>query len=408
MAKRLIIAAILLGLVVAGIVGFNLFRDRMISEFFAGRTPPPVAVSVTVAEPTVWTPGLEAVGTALAAQGVDLSVEAAGVVREILFAPNDHVTAGDQLVQIDDRMEQADLAAAIAAQELAETELARSRTLRERGVSTDNTLDTAEATATEARSRVQRLRAVLEQKQSVAPFNGIIGIPRIEAGQYVTPGTVYATLQDLDYMRVDFSLPEQESGIVKIGMPVTMSSEVGGVTARGEIVGIEPRIDPNSRLVTVRADVENPGGRITPGQFMRVRVELPPEEGVIALPQTTVSSTLYGDSVYIVRPAKAEGEPERVEQVFGTLGRRAESVIELVKGGEPGDRVVNAGQNRLSSNAAVTIDNEVAPVRSVEPAPGEQAAAEAEPAAEAEAAAEPDAAADPGKAGEAPAPAATE
>lgn len=396
MVKRLIIAVILLGLVVGGVVGFNLFRDKMISQFFAGMTPAPVAVSVTVADPVTWTPGLEAVGTALAAQGVDLSVEAAGVVREVLFKPNQQVSAGDQLVQIDDRIEQADLAAAIAAQELAEAELARSRTLQERGVSTVNTLDTAEATATEARSRVQSLRAVLEQKQSVAPFDGVIGIPQIEAGQYVTPGTVYATLQDVDSMRVDFSLPEQESGIVQIGMPVTVSSEVGGVTAKGEVVGIEPRIDPNSRLVTVRAEVENPEGRITPGQFLRVRVELPAEEGVIALPQTAVSSNLYGDSVYIVRAPEAEDEPERVEQVFVTLGRRSGSLIEIAEGVEPGDRVVNAGQNRLTGNAAVTIDNTVAPVGAVTPAPGEEAAAETE------------AAAEPGEAGDAPAPAATE
>jgi len=362
MVKRLIIAVILLGLVVGGIVGFNLFRDKMIGEFFAGMTPAPVVVSVTVAEPITWTPGLEAVGTALAAQGVDLSVEAAGVVREVLFAPNQQVKAGDQLVQIDDRIEQADLAAAIAAQELAETELARSRTLQERGVSTANTLDTAEATATEARSRVQSLRAVLEQKQSVAPFDGVIGIPRIEAGEYVTPGTIYATLQDLDSMRVDFSLPEQEAGIVQIGMAVTVSSEVGGVTATGKVTGIEPKIDPNSRLVTVRAEVENPDTAITPGQFLRVRVELPVEEGVIALPQTAVSSNLYGDSVYVVREPEAEDEPERVEQVFVTLGRRSGSVIEIRDGVTAGDRVVNAGQNRLSGNAAVTIDNSVAPV----------------------------------------------
>ena len=382
MVKRLFIAVILLGLIVGGIVGFNLFRDKMIGEFFAGMTPAPVAVSVTVAEPITWTPGLEAVGTALAAQGVDLSVEAAGVVRDVLFEPNQQVSAGDQLVQIDDRIEQADLAAAIAGQELAETELARSRTLQQRGVSTANTLDTAEATATEARSRVQSLRAVLEQKQSVAPFDGVIGIPRIEAGQYVTPGTIYATLQDLDSMRVDFSLPEQEAGIVKIGMAVTVSSEVGGVTATGKVTGIEPKIDPNSRLVTVRAEVENPDTAITPGQFLRVRVELPVEEGVIALPQTAVSSNLYGDSVYIVRAPTAEDEPERVEQVFVTLGRRTGSVIEIRDGVEPGDRVVNAGQNRLSGNAAVTIDNTVAPVAAAAPAPGEAAAAETEAAAE--------------------------
>lgn len=362
MFKRLVIALVLLGIVVGGIVGFNLFRDKMIAQFFAGMKPAPVAVSVTEAQPRDWTPGITAIGTARAVQGVELALEASGVVKEVLFEPNQRVDAGQALVQIDDRMEEADLAAALAAQDLRETELRRSRTLQERGVSTANTLDTAEAAAVEARSQVAKLRAVLEQKRAVAPFSGVIGIPKIDAGAYVTAGTAYATLQDIDRMRVDFSLPEQDAGLVQIGMPVTVSSEVGGLKATGSVVGIDPRIDPNSRLLTLRAEVENPEGRMTPGQFLTVTVHMPREEGVIALPQSVVASNLYGDSVWVVRPAKAEGEPEQVEQVFVRLGRRAEGLVEITQGVAAGDRVVNAGQNRLTGGAAVTIDNSVAPV----------------------------------------------
>ena len=361
MIKRLILAIILLGLIVGGVVGFNLFRDKMIGEFFAGRKPDPSQVSVVEAEPMTWRPGIEAIGTARAAQGVDLSVEDAGVVKALPFEPSQRVEAGAQLVQIDDRTEQADLAAAEAAATLAETELNRARELRDRGVSAVNNYDTAAASAAQARAEVEKLKAVLEMKRSVAPFSGVIGIPQIEVGQYVSPGTVYATLQDLDNMRVDFALSEQQSGLVSIGVPVTVSSEVGDLSARGRVVAIEPKIDPNSRLVTVRAQVENPGG-ITPGQFLRVRVELPEETGVIALPQTAITSNLYGDSVYVVRAAKAEGEPMTAEQVFVTLGRRSDGVVEIVKGVQAGEQIVTAGQNRLFPNAPVTVDNTVAPV----------------------------------------------
>lgn len=367
MIKRLFIAVIVLGLIGGGIVGYNLFRAKMIAQYFAGMTPPPVTVSVTEVQPVSWTPGLEAIGTARAAQGVDLAIEAAGVVREIAFEANDTVTEGALLVQIDERTERADLAAAEAGLSLAETELARARALQERGVSTTNSLDVAEAQATEARATVTKLKAVLETKRLTAPFAGVIGIPRIEQGQFVTPGTLYATLQDRDHMRVDFTLTEQQVGLVQAGQPVTVTSEVGDISANGRITGIEPKIDPNSRLVTIRAEVDNPTSGITPGQFLRVRVDLPTEDGVIALPQTVVTSNLYGDSVFVVRQAEAADQPERVEQVFVRLGRRSGALVEITSGLTAGDRVVNAGQNKLSAGAAVRIDNTVSPAPEAAP-----------------------------------------
>ena len=127
--------------------------------------------------------------------------------------------------------------------------------------------------------------------------------------------------------------------------------------------GTEPRIDPNSRLVSVRAEVNNPDGEINPGQFLHVRIDLPPEDNVIALPQTVLSSNLYGDSVYVVR-AEGEGDDaERtVEQVFVKAGRRSQGLVEILEGVKVGDEVVTAGQNRLSGGARVAIDNTVNPI----------------------------------------------
>ena len=146
-------------------------------------------------------------------------------------------------------------------------------------------------------------------------------------------------------------------------MPLTASTEVDGSTASGTILAIEPRIDPNSRLVLVRAELNSPDGEITPGQFLRVRVALPVEDNVIALPQTVLSSSLYGDSVFVVR-TEGEGDQAKqtVEQVFVTAGRRSEGIVEVVEGIKAGDQVVTAGQNRLTSGASVTIDNSVNPL----------------------------------------------
>jgi membrane fusion protein (multidrug efflux system) len=387
---RLLLAIVLLIVVVGGIVGFNLFRDRMIAGFFAGMQPPPVTVSVMEAEPITWTPGIEAIGTASALRGVDLGVEAGGIVEEILFRANDRVEAGKQLVQIDDRMERADVEAAQAQLDLSREQLARAESLRERGVTSVSELDIARANATNAEATLVRLTAVMEQKALTAPFDGIIGIPQIEVGQYVQPGTVYATLQDVDTLRVDFSLPEQQIRLIEVGMPITASTEVDASTATGRVLAVEPRIDPNSRLVLVRGEIDVTEGTITPGQFLRVRVELPTEDGVIALPQTVLSSTLYGDSVFVVREAEAEAEPPAegsaegaaqaqgdgapegdgqpaltVEQVFVKAGRRSQGMVEIVNGVKAGDRVVTAGQNRLTGGSPVTIDNSVNPLPAV-------------------------------------------
>ena len=371
MIKRFIIAVIALVLIAGGLIGFNLFRDKMIAGFFASMKPPAVTVSTTTVVPVTWEPGIETIGTALAGQGVDLSTEASGIVREVPFKANDRVEKGALLLQIEDRSERADLEAAEANLALARTELDRAQALKNRGVSSANTLQTAQAAATAAEATVAKLQATLDTKRLIAPFAGTIGIPQVEAGQFVTVGMAYATLQDTSTMRVDFTLTEQQAPLVSAGQAVTVTSEVGDVSTQGKVTGIEPKIDPNSRLVMLRASVDNPGN-LTPGQFLRVRVALPVQTDVIALPQTAVSSSLYGDSVFVIREVAEEGKDEktlRAEQVFVTLGRRSGALIEIAKGISAGDLVVNAGQNKLSPGATVMIDNSVSPDPQTEAAP---------------------------------------
>lgn len=358
MFKRLFIAIILLGLVGGGIVWFKYFRDDMIAQYLGGMVPPPTPVTTETIEPVTWEPGIDAIGTALATRGVDLAIESGGLVQAITFAGNDQIAEGQQLVQIDDASEIAALAAANAALTVAQAEANRARTLSDRGVGAANTVETAEAQVESARAQVAQLQTALDHKKLTAPFAGMIGIPQIEVGQYVVPGTIYATLQDLSNMRVDFSVPEQQIGALALGGPVAVTTEVGNFSATGRIIAIEPRVDANSRMILVRAEVENSSGGLYPGQFLRVRIALPKEEGVIAVPQSSVSSTLYGDSIYVVRSGDAEGEL-KVEQVFVTVGRRSGGRIEVVSGLEAGDQIVTSGQNRLTPGAKVKIDNSV-------------------------------------------------
>ncbi|ESX00329.1 RND transporter MFP subunit [Mesorhizobium sp. LSJC268A00] len=416
---------LLLALVCVGVVGFNLFRDNAIKQYFATMKPPATTVSTVVVKPSDWTPGVEAIGTVRAVRGVDLTVETSGIVKDILFHANQKVPVDSVLLQLDDAVERADLVAAKAQSVSDKTALERALELQRRGVGTDATLDTAQAAASASAAQVNKLQAVLDQKQLTAPFAGTVGIPKIDLGQYLSPGNAVVTLQDLDTMRVDFSVPEQQLPLLKIGQAVRLG--LGGTSGgadmpfAGSIRGIDPKIDASSRLVSVRGEVANPDGKLTPGQFVQVRVELPQEKNILSLPQTALTSSLYGDFVFVVVPAKpAEGapaakpeekpaagadaakpaadakpadakpaaedaaakpadkpavdpakpaaEPEKpalvLSQVFVKPGRRNDGMVEIIEGIKAGDEVVTAGQNRLFNGMSVAVDNTIDPSKS--------------------------------------------
>jgi membrane fusion protein (multidrug efflux system) len=295
-------------------------------------------------------------------------------------------------------------------------------------------LDTARAAAAASASQVTKLQAVLEQKQLTAPFGGTVGIPKIDIGQYLAPGTAVVTLQDLDTMRVDFSVPEQQLPLLEIGQTVRLGLGGGDMPFAGAIRGIDPKIDATSRLVNIRAEVANPDGKLTPGQFVQVRVELPEEQNVLTLPQTALTTSLYGDYIFVVQPAKAANAPVQtakpeekpaapaagksadtkaadamkpaadavkpaadaakpadkaaadaakpaaegekpalvLSQVFVKPGRRNEGMVEIIEGLKAGDEVVTAGQNRLFNGMSVAVDNTIDPTKSANKQAGQQ------------------------------------
>jgi len=354
MIKRLVIAIILLGLVVAGLVGFNQFRDQMIADFFDNMPVQPLPVEIVEVQGRDWQPLLMAIGTVHAEQGTDLTVEAPGIVREIGFSTNTEIAQGQLLLRLDSEVQEADLTAARAHLQLERTNLERQQELQSRGVASNVTLDQSRAGFAAAEAQVARAEAVLGQRILRAPFAGTIGLVRVDIGEYISPGTIVTTLQELNTMRVDFSLPEQALPYLVVGQPLHVRVEGDSRRFDGEIIGIDPRVDPSSRMVSLRGRIDNPDFALTPGQFARVQIDLPLESDVVALPQTSVISSLYGDYVYVVTE-NDEAEGLIVRQVFVTPGRRSEGLIEIREGVAPGDRVVATGQNRLNNRAPVTI-----------------------------------------------------
>lgn len=362
--KRRIVVSLVFILAVglcAGLIWFNFFRDKMIQNFFANMQQPAQVVSAAKVEANTWNPGVTAIGTAKAANGVELAFETAGIVKEIKFKANQSIKVGEVLVQLDDSVERADIQDVQANVKTAESNFERAKTLSSRGYGTEANFDQASAVLAAARSRLARLQATIEQKALKAPFSGVIGISRIDVGQYLQPGTVIASFQDLASMKVDFTVPEQSANKIRLGQEVRVGLIEGDLPYTGKVIGKDPRVDPKTRLVSVQAVIEdNKDGSIVPGQFLHVEAVLPPEPNVITVPQTAVITSLYGDYVYTIEQEEKAGQPVQVvKQVFVKTGRRRGGSLEILSGIEPGQQVVASGQNKLQAGATVKIDNSI-------------------------------------------------
>jgi membrane fusion protein (multidrug efflux system) len=372
MNRRVVIVGVAIGALCALLVAYNFLGALLFSGGAGFMQPPPTPVEAVTVEPGPWEPGLEAVGTARAAQGADIAAEVAGRIKAIKFKPNTRAKAGELLVQIDDAVERSDLTAANANMRLYAAQLQRSQTLVGKGFVSRASLDTVQAQLGVAQSARERALAIIDQKSIEAPFSGTLGIARVDVGQYVAVGTVVVTLQDLDRMKVDFTIPEQVATSLKPDQPVRFGIEKSVLNYNGRILGIDPKADPDSRLVAVQAQIDDAKDQIRSGQFVNVRVDLPTEQNVISLPQTAVMPSLYGDYVFAVgppdppaqgdathaaaAPAPAGAAPQTVaKQVFITTGRRDGRRVEVLKGLKKGDIVVASGQNRLQNGAPVQI-----------------------------------------------------
>ncbi len=380
--KRFLVGGIILVVVVlvcGALIWFNVFKQGMIAQYFAHFPVPTVTVSTTDVKPQHWTPGIDAVGTVTAANGVDVAGQVGGVVRKINFEANATVQKGQVLVQLDDSVERAGLMAARSSVAVSEDALTRTRQLFNSNIATTADLQAAQNKLDQAQGALAQIEATLAQKAIKAPFTGTVGIPKIDPGQFIPAGTAIATLQDLTRMRVDFTVPEQALPQISLGQRVSLGLSQDHLDFNGAITGIDPKIDATSRLVSVQAVVDNSNGTLRPGQFARVRVHLPEEQNVVAVPQTAVVISLYGSYVYQVvdaPPAKEGGAAAKApaadtgkaaapklqaKQIFVETGRRSGTDIEITKGVEPGMQIVTSGQNKLSNGSPVAIDNSVNP-----------------------------------------------
>ena len=357
MIKRVLF--VLLGwAIVAGALAFvKVQQIQAAIEAGASMAPPPPSVATAIAMEEEWPRSLFAVGTVDAVQGVMLAAQLDGPVTEIHFRSGSQVEAGQVLATQDTSTDAAQLRSAQARARLAELQLQRNRDLRGSNSISQADLDAAEAEAASAAADVEALRATMAKKTIVAPFAGKLGIRQINLGQYLRAGDPIAALESLDPVYVNFSMPQQELAELRAGQAVALEVDTfPGEHFRGTISAISPRIDPQTRSLLLQAELPNPDGRLVPGMFARVNVELPDPKNYVTLPVTAVSTATYGSFVYVV---EKDGGRDVVRQVpVRTAGRRGNQVA-ISQGIEPGTQVVVAGQMKLRDKSPVRINNDI-------------------------------------------------
>jgi membrane fusion protein, multidrug efflux system len=364
MVRWFIIIGLLLALLVGGLVGFNSFRSKMIAQFFANNKPPPTTVTVVEAKSEVIPNLLTAVGDLAAVHQVNVTTDVSGRITDIMFTAGASVKAGSPLLQLFDGPEQGDLASFKAQATGAQLALDRAKQLAARQFGPQSTADAAQATYDQAVAGISKTEALISQKLVRAPFDGELGVRRVEVGQFLSAGTQIVTLTDLSMLYANFTVPEKASGALKVGQTVRVSVDAyPGRTFDGKITTIEPQILADTRNIRVQATIANPDKILKPGMFTTTTVVLPDRPPVITVPETAVDYTLYGDSVFLITEKKSDDGKTSLSAVrtFVRAGDRIDGRAELLEGLKAGDRVVAVGQNKLQSGAAVTISTDPAP-----------------------------------------------
>jgi len=364
MTRWFIIVGLLLAVLVSGLVGFNAFRTRMITQFFANNKPPPATVSVAETKTEVIPNLLTAVGDLAAVHQVNVTSDVSGRITDIMFTAGSTVQAGSPLVQLFDGPDQGDLASFKAQATVAQLSLDRAKQLAARQFGPQSTVDSAQAAYDQANAGIAKTQAIISQKLVRAPFDGELGVRHVEVGQFLTAGTQIVSLTDLSELYANFTVTEKDSAQLKVGQTVRIAVDAyPGRAFEGKITAIEPQIATDTRNIRVQATIANPDHILKPGMFATTTVVLPDKPAVVTVPETAVDYTLYGDSVFLITEKKEDDGKTSLTAVrtFVRTGNRINGRAEILSGLKAGERVVAVGQLKLQSGAAVAVSSDGPP-----------------------------------------------
>jgi membrane fusion protein (multidrug efflux system) len=393
--KRLIIVIVAVVILFAALIGWNTLKGHFIAQFMKSMASQPQTVSTMTAGYQDWQPHVEAVGNVRAVHGTDLAFELAGLVESVDVKSGADVKKGQVLIKLIDEQDRATLASLQANARLAGLTAERAKKQLAVQAISKAQYDTDMANLKSARAQAAAQAALVAKKTLRAPFSGRVGIITVNPGQYINAGTAVATLQQLDPVYVDFTVPQASLNMLKVGGKVEVNVDAfKSKTFTGKINATDPKVDLSTRNVGVEATVPNPDKRLVPGMFANVAVDSGSQKRYLTLPQTAISYAPYGDTVFVVHagtppapsasgaPAKKakssapagkdNAPPHYVRQEVVTLGPTRGDQVAVLSGIKQGDVVVTSGQLKLRNDTPVNINNKVQPAFNPNPHPVEQ------------------------------------
>jgi membrane fusion protein, multidrug efflux system len=311
---------------------------------------PAVDVAAVAASEIDWQEKISSIGVAEALQGVNVSGSEAGTVADILFDSGEHVSVGQELVRLDISKEKADLEATEAQIPAALADLKRKTQLVKDRVVSQSDLDDARSKYDSLNAQSISLKATIARRSIRAPFGGVLGIRKVNRGQYLQPGDEIVSLQDLSVMRMRFLIGQKDFAKVKIGQEIDAHFDAyPGDVFKGRISAIEPSVKFQSGIIPIQAEIPNSDLRLLPGMYASLDILLPESGKKTVVPQSAVTFNLYGETAYIV------GQDSTVQQVTVRTGARRDNLVVIASGIKAGDMVVVAGQLKLSNGTKVNV-----------------------------------------------------
>ncbi|WP_022940919.1 efflux RND transporter periplasmic adaptor subunit [Psychromonas hadalis] len=357
--KKWIASAIVLAILVFGsVIGFNMFKAQKIKEYLANRPIPEFPVTSITIKTEDWTPHLRAIGFIEPIQGVTVANEVPGKIVKINFESGQKLKVGDALVYLDSEVEKANLKASKGRLPAVERQYKRMLSLFKKGSVSQGKVDEAEADLLTLQGQIEGYQATISRRIIRAPFDGIAGLRNVFMGQYLKDGTDIVRLEDISRMQLRFTIPQNDLNKIHIGQAMDIFVDAqAGKTFKGTISAIEPAVNYQSGVIQVQADIPNKDRKLRSGMFAKANIILPTLNEQIAIPETAINYTLYGETVYLISEQKTEAGKafKQVDQKIVKLGKSKDGDIHVLSGLKADDIIVTSGQVRLSNGSHITI-----------------------------------------------------
>jgi len=341
-----LITAVIL-VIVATRIDFSKAEEGPVASA-APAAPTKTYVKAYVVTPTALENRLTSKGTIIPNEEVEITSEVSGKIIEIFFNEGDRISKGDLLISLDDSELQAQLQKSEYELQFLETKAEREQKLNERGGISDEEYEATVRDLNTTKAQIELIKAQIDKTKIRAPFSGTIGLRYVSEGSYVSPSTQIANLVDASRVKLDFTVPEKYMSVLKKGTKITFTMDGIAQSFEGSVYAIEPKIDPKTRTITLRANCPNQEGLIIPGAFANIQLLLDRIENALSVPTEAIIPEMESKKVYLVKEGKAESA--QVE-----TGLRLPKKVQVVEGLQVGDTVIISGILQVRNGTPVSI-----------------------------------------------------